>query len=271
MKTLMMKSIMKPLKTQLLVLSGALLALPACATTDTGAYPTTTQQPLTIPNNIPTPQVTISDISYIQTVNVPTTIQGDSILDVSVLDDFVADVTPNVRHYPPNFPSSTQKYNAKERIKQLVAELQPYADAPDASYDILMRSAILNGMARNLDLGSTYAVNASKYVGRALALQPDSVEANLWYGIMLSEGGAFKTSRKYLDKAVSLGSVEAEQTLAQSDLMNDKRTKALQRLQRLQMNDPNNAQLAQQIMIVQAGGYRIWDLPAPNVNVKPVS
>ncbi len=268
---------MKQFQKQLSIALGLLISLSACATTGNATgnqieqFGINNQQSVMLPSNIPTPQVSISDVNYIQTINIPTTTQADTVLDVSVLDDFIIDVTPNVRHYPPNFPSSTQRYNAKERIKQFVRELQPYADAPNASYEILMRSAMLNSMARNLDLGTTYAVNASKHVGRAVKMQPDSIEANLLYGIMLSEGGAFKTSRKYLDKAVELGSVEAEQTIAQSELMNDKRTNALQRLQRLQMNDPNNVQLAQQIAIVQEGGYRIWDLPAPNVSVKPVS
>lgn len=84
---------------------------------------------------------------------------------------------------------------------------------------------------------------------------------------MLSEGGAFKTSLKYLDKVSAMGSIEAEQTIAQSDLMNDKRAEALSRLQKLQAKNPNNTQIAEQIKIIENGGYRLWDLPAPNVNI----
>ncbi len=220
--------------------------------------------------SVPMPEVSISNVKYIKTVNIPTTTENNNMLDVSKIDAFIADVMPNLRHYPPNFPNKTDKYNAKEWVKKFVAYLKPYADMPNASYDVLMRSAILNGMARNLDLGSTYAVSASDYVGRAIVLKPNDLEANLLYGIMLSEGGAFKTSRKYLDKVVAMGSVEAEQTIAQSDLMNDKRPEALSRLQKLQAQNPNNVQLAEQIKIVQSGGYRIWDLPAPNVSIDTV-
>ncbi len=263
---------------QLAILSLMTMLLSACTTTgiDTSkltniiSKPKKTVTKSTNSITVPMPKVSVSNVQYIKTVNIPTTTDGSSSLDVSKIDEFIADVMPNLRHYPPNFPNKTDKYNAKEWVKKFVAELKPYADVPNASYDLLMRSAILNGMARNLDLGSTYAVSASDYVGRAIALKPDDLQANLLYGIMLSEGGAFKTSRKYLDKVVAMGSIEAEQTIAQSDLMNDKRAEALSRLQKLQAQNPNNTQLAQQIKIVESGGYRIWDLPAPNVNIQSV-
>ncbi len=262
---------MKSIQVQrLATLSILTLILSACTTTggETGITNGMAKTQPTVASSVPMPKVSISNIQYIKTVSIPTTTLNNSMLDVSKIDEFIEDVTPNLRHYPPNFPNKTDKYNAKEWVKKFVAYLKPYADAPNASYEVLMRSAILNGMARNLDLGSTYAVSASDYVGRAIALKPNDLEANLLYGIMLSEGGAFKTSRKYLDKVVAMGSIEAEQTIAQSDLMNDKRPQALSRLQKLQAQHPNNTQITKQIQIIQSGGYRLWDLPAPNVNIQ---
>ncbi len=254
---------------QLATVSFVAMILSACTTTggDSNSTSNMRKSQSTISSSVPMPSVNIGKVKYIKSVSIPTTTANNNMLDVSKIDEFIEDVTPNLRHYPPNFPNPTDKYNAKELVKKYVAFLKPYADAPNASYEVLMRSATLNGMARNLDLGSTYAVNASNYVGKAIALKPNDLEANLLYGIMLSEGGAFKTSRKYLDKVVAMGSIEAGQTIAQSDLMNDKRSQALSRLQKLQVQNPNNAQLAKQIKIVQEGGYRIWDLPAPNVSI----
>ena len=87
--------------------------------------------------------------------------------------------------------------------------------------------------------------------------------------MMLAEGGGFKEGQKYLDRAVTLGYTEAEQSLAQSDLLSDRRSEALDRLRRLQRQDPNNSILSQQIKLVEDGKFYIWDLPAPNVSVKP--
>lgn len=224
----------------------------------------------TLPN-VPTPSVSISSLDFTSTVLINQSTKGDAQVDVSLLDEFLADVEPNARHYPPNFPNRTQRYYTTQTIKAYAKWIAPFADAPNASYDVLMRAAKLNGMARNLDMGSDYAVAASNYVAKAIKLKPNDVEANLLYGILLSEGGAYKQGKKYLDVAAAQGSVEAEQTMAQAEIMAGNVNAALQRLRRLQTQYPNNAQLAQQIAIVDAGKFRIWDIPAPDINVKPIN
>ena len=184
--------------------------------------------------NIPTPQVQLSDVSFVPTVLIPQqTGDNNDKLDVSLLDDFIKDVSPNARHYPPNFPNRSQRHYTREKIKVLAEWIEPYAKEPNASYDVLIRAAKLNGMGRNLDLGSDYTIRGGQYVDRAIKIQPDSGEANFLYGMMLSEGGGFKEGQKYLDRAVGLGYTEAEQSLAQSDLLSDRRDKALERLRRL--------------------------------------
>ncbi|MGP4847624.1 hypothetical protein ACTXGQ_26245, partial [Marinobacter sp. 1Y8] len=129
--------------------------------------------------NIPTPQVQLSDMSFVKTVLIPQQKGlGTDKLDVSLLDDFIADVSPNARHYPPNFPNRSQRHYTREKIKVLADWIEPYAKSPDASFDVLLRAAKLNGMGRNLDLGSDYTVRGGQYVDRAIKLQPDSGEAN---------------------------------------------------------------------------------------------
>lgn len=253
--------------------------LPACTTTGTGIsmpkFPTIGKNEQPEPEPIiqvplPMPTVEFTEVQYIPTVIIPATTFLDTQIDVSLVDKFINEITPAARHYPPNFPSNTQKYNSREALKHYTAWIQPYAEDPNASYDVLMRAARLNGMARNMDMGTEYTVNGSNYVARALEQNPESVEANLLYGIMLAEGGAFKTSRKYLDKAAEMGSIEAEQTIAQSELLNDKLSEALARLQQLQLNNPHNPLITHQISIVEDGKYYIWDIPAPHINIKPM-
>ena len=220
--------------------------------------------------NIPTPQVQLSDVSFVPTVLIPQQNgNNNDQLDVSLLDDFIEDVSPNARHYPPNFPNRSQRHYTREKIKVLAEWIQPYAESPNASYDVLIRAAKLNGMGRNLDLGSDYTIRGGKYVDRAIKLQPDSGEANFLYGMMLSEGGGFKEGQKYLDRAVSLGYTEAEQSLAQSDLLSYRRDNALERLRRLEQKNPNNDIIRQQIKLIEEGKFYIWDIPAPDINVKP--
>lgn len=222
--------------------------------------------------NIPMPQVQLSNVSFVPTVLIPQQRGlGTDKLDVSLLDDFIKEVSPNARHYPPNFPNRSQRHYTREKIKVLTEWIEPYAQSANASYDVLLRAAKLNGMGRNLDLGSDYTVRGGKYVDRAIKIQPNSAEANFLYGLMLSEGGGFKEGQKYLDRAVALGYTEAEQSLAQSDLLSDRRDNALQRLRRLAQKEPNNAIIRQQIKLVEEGKFYIWDIPAPNINVRPNS
>lgn len=220
---------------------------------------------------LPMPKASVNNIVLKRSVTIPVDIYGSRTLDVTKLDEFLADIRPNARHYPSNFPNRTQQYNTRETIKAFVTWITPFANTPDASFDILIRSAQLNGMARNLDLGSDYAVRASEHVSKALKLNPNSMEANLLYGIMLAEGGGFKTGRKYLDRAVELGSVEAQQSIAQADLLNDQAEAAMMRLQQLSMQYPDNAMIKKQIAIIEGGGYYIWNIPDKNINVKAIN
>lgn len=211
--------------------------------------------------NIPLPTLTLSNISTIKTVLVPRTTDNSTQLDVSVLDDFITYATPMARHYPPVFSSRTERYNATERLKSLTAWIETYAQNPNASYEVLLRAAKLNAMGRNLDLGSDYAVRAGNYIARALRLN-DTAEANFLYGAMLAEGGGFKEGAKYLEKAEKMGYLEATQSLAQADLLDDKKDRAIQRLTEFKAKNPDNPYIDEQLRIVNSGKYYIWDIPA---------
>ena len=211
--------------------------------------------------NIPLPTLTLSNISTVKTVLIPRTTDNSTQLDVSVLDDFITYATPMARHYPPVFSSRTERYNTTERLKSLTAWIETYAQNPNASYEVLLRAAKLNAMGRNLDLGSDYAVRAGNYIARAVRLN-DTAEANFLYGAMLAEGGGFKEGAKYLEKAEKMGYLEATQSLAQADLLDDKKDRAIQRLMEFKAKNPDNPYIDEQLRIVNSGKYYIWDIPA---------
>ena len=224
----------------------------------------------TVVKGLPTPNISVTEIKNISTVTIPANTSGTKVMDVTLIDEFINDVSPNVRNYPPNFPNRTAEYITTENIKHLSDWIEPHAAAPDASFDVVLRAAKLNGMARNLNLGTTYTLRAGTHMQKALQLIPDDMEANYLFGMMLSETGAFKEGRKYLDKAISLGSIDAEQSIAQADLLGDNRSAALKRLRDLAAKHPDNAQLTEQINIVENGGYYIWNLKADDIDVKPI-
>ena len=212
--------------------------------------------------NVAMPTLRISEVTTVPTVTVPATTNANgTMLDVSVVDDFLAEASPKARHYPPVFANRTDRYNTTQRLKQLTGWIESYAARPDASYEVLLRAAKLNAMGRNLDLGSNYAVRASNYVTRAMRLN-DSAEANFLYGAMLAEGGGFQEGAKYLEKAERMGYKEATQSLAQADLLDDKRDNAIRRLNEFKAQNPNDPYIDAQLAIVNSGKYYIWEIPA---------
>lgn len=219
---------------------------------------------------MPNVTATISDIKTLKTVNIAANQSGSTQLDVTLIDDFIEDISPNARHYPTNFPNRTAEHHTAENLKYLSDWLEPYASAKDASFDLLLRAAKINIMARNLNIGTDYSIRANTHMSKAIKLQPNHPEANFLYGMMLAETGGFKEGQKYLDKAASLGFTEAEQSLAQSDLLNENKTSAIKRLQSLQARYPENAQIAEQVRIIENGGFYIWNIKDDNIFVKPI-
>lgn len=218
---------------------------------------------------VPTISASVSNPQTIKTITIPADTKGTQHIDVTLIDDFLADVAPNARHYPPNFPNRTTEHFTSENIKHLSDWIEPYAKAPNASFEVVLRAAKINGMARNLNLGESYSLRANSHMAKAVKLQPNHPEANFLYGMMIAEAGGFNEGKKYLDKAVSLGYVEAEQSLAQSELLTDKKAQARARLVALQAKHPQNPQIAEQIKIIDEGRFYIWKIADNNLSVKP--
>ncbi len=219
---------------------------------------------------LPTPSVTVSDVKQIKTVLIPANTAGSAMIDVTLIDEFIDNVAPNARHYPPNFPNRSAEYFTIENVKHLSDWLEPYATAPDASFDVVLRAAKINGMARNLNVGVDYTLRAGNHMQKIVKIQPNNAEANFLYGMMIAEAGGFKEGRVYLDKAAKLGYVEAEQSIAQADLLSDNKAAALKRLRDLAAKHPENAQIAEQVRIVDNGGFYIWRIANNNISVKPI-
>lgn len=230
------------------------------------------QNLLTMPiKGVPTPVASVGEMTTLPTLLIQANSTDGTLIDVTLLDDFIADISPNARHYPPSFPNTTSQYNALANIRHLVTWLTPYANAQEASFDVLLRQAKLTIMGRNLGV-SEYTLPAHTYINRALALAPNHAEANFLYGMMLSEGGGIKEGKRYLDKAASLGYLEAEQSLIQSELIGGDGNKAtaLAKLKALHAKHPENDQIAKQVSIVENGGYYIWKIEDNDLSIKPV-
>ena len=219
---------------------------------------------------VPSIQAHVTNVQSLPTVLINATQKGQDKIDVTLIDDFIDDISPNARHYPPNFPNRTAEHLAGENLKHVSNWLEPYASAKDASFDVVLRAAKINAMARNLNLGTEYTQRAGNHMAKIVKLQPSDSEANFLYGMMISEAGGFKEGQVYLEKAAKGGYLEAEQSLAQTELLMDNKSGALTRLRALAAKHPNNTQIAQQLSIVENGGFYIWNIKDNQLSLKPI-
>ncbi len=122
-------------------------------------------------------------------------------IDRSDIDARINLVGKYARHYPARFDNVRARRGAEAEVKDLLKTVNPIASNPKATHNELIQGFKVNGMARNLDVGSNTTTNADNFIRRALKLEPKNPETNYWFGVLLSEGGGMKEGIPYLNKA----------------------------------------------------------------------
>ncbi len=196
-----------------------------------------------------TPEVTITPVN------------DADLIDVTDIDKRLATLDAHARHYPITYTDRRERRAAEEDAKQLVKDLDQYAAAPNASFEVLMRAMHANQLARNLDVGNESALKAGVYIQRALALNPTDAEANFWYGTILAEGGGMKEAIPYLTKAIKGGYSEAYLGLANAYLSLEKRPQAVTTLEQYKAVATDKTQAETVLDAVRNGQNSVW---APN-------
>ncbi|MFB2539407.1 MULTISPECIES: ABUW_2363 family tetratricopeptide repeat lipoprotein [unclassified Acinetobacter] len=184
----------------------------------------------------------------------------DTELDVTDIDDFINILEGKARHYPVQFASKAERAGYTSRVKTLVAQLDPLALRPTASYDVILRAFKLSVMARNLDMGDQFGPKALAYGKCLLAMQPNDPTANLWLGFSLSEGGAFKEATPYLQKAMDAGVQEAHLSMANNFLYMEQKRNAITTLRNYKVKYPTESAVADRLISEIESGqrYNVW-------------
>jgi hypothetical protein len=154
-----------------------------CASTLTALTLAACQQaPVVVPIPAPMPV----PIALIPPVPQPVIIEDPLVVQIKALD------RPNIegrinligqyaRHYPTHFDSVRARHAAEAEVKDLLNTVNPIAKAPKATHNELVQAFKVNGMARNLDVGSNTTTNADNFIRRALnkAAKSNFYEAHL--------------------------------------------------------------------------------------------
>lgn len=187
---------------------------------------------------------------------------GDQELDVTEIDDFLTLLEGKARHYPSQFTSRNERRGYEQKLKQIIAQLDPLAVNPNASFDILLRAYKANVMARNLDLGQVYSTKSLTYAQRLVAIAPNDGEVNLWFGFSLAEGGAQKESIKYLQKAIDANVQEAYLSLANAYLGMEQKKNAITTLNNYKTKYPSEAAVVARLVdeIQHKSRWNVWQI-----------
>jgi TolA-binding protein len=134
-------------------------------------------------------------------------------LSESEIDKTLSEIAPHAEQLPLHFSSVQERIELEAKLKQLLLALDAgVVEYPD-DVDLLLRDAVGNGFGHNMgcpDCGEK-AITAYEHL---LRLQPESKTANWRYGAFLAQTAERERSIPYLQKAASLGVVEAHYTAA---------------------------------------------------------
>jgi tetratricopeptide (TPR) repeat protein len=131
----------------------------------------------------------------------------------SEIDKTLQEIEPHAREYPVKFASAQQRANMQAQLVELLVFLDHGVKEYPDNTDLLLRDAVANGFGHNMgcpDCGER-AIAAFELL---LKLKPESKEANWHYGAFLAQTAQREKSIPYLQKAASLGVVDAHYTAA---------------------------------------------------------
>lgn len=127
---------------------------------------------------------------------------------------------------------------------------------PSPSPEILWRAGYLNSMGHNLDISGS-AERASASFQKLLAMVPADPRADYMYGTFLAGTGKAKDALPYLEKARSVGVVDAAYSLGMTYLALGDKQKALENLESYRQARPADGNVSRLIDAVRNGKLQI--------------
>jgi len=234
-----------------------------CASTVTVLTLAACQQAPVIAPPAPSPIPAPVPIAMIPPLPQPVIVEDPLAVEIKAIDRSDIDARIKVigryaRHYPAHFDNQRARHAAEAEVKDLLKTVNPIALNPKATHNELVQAFKVNGMARNLDVGSNTTTNADNFIRRALKLEPKNPETNYWFGVLLSEGGGMKEGMPYLSKAAKSGYNEAHLSLANAFLGLGKKANAMAELRAYEKLVPNDPRLPDMLDAVKQDKASIW-------------
>jgi predicted Zn-dependent protease len=177
-------------------------------------------------------------------------------VDLRYLDQMLQDLGSHARNYPPKFDTEADRKRAAKDAATLSRMLDVVVRPADADAEVLLRAAILNGIAHNLKVPGT-ADKAQDIYTTLLARAPDHARTNQQYGMFLAGTARFKESIPPLEKALAGGLPQANYSLGLVYLSMENVPKAIAHLEAYAAHFPGDANATKLLAAARSGKLKV--------------
>jgi tetratricopeptide (TPR) repeat protein len=188
-------------------------------------------------------------------------------LSRSEIDKTLSEIAPHAEEFPVHFSSVQERRDMQGKLAELLSFLDVAIQQNPDDPDLLLRDAVGNGFGHNMGCPDCGEKAIAAYE-RLLKLQPESKIANWRYGSFLAQTAEHEKSIPYLQKAASLGIVDAHYTAAMVFLSLNDRAHAKMELKEYVKANPKDKAAKKLLSDMEHGDLHIHihDGPPPPVD-----
>ncbi|MDR1162778.1 MAG: hypothetical protein LBM17_02940 [Candidatus Accumulibacter sp.] len=180
--------------------------------------------------------------------------------DGAYLDQMLNDLSAHAKNYPPQFDTQEDKQRAIRDVRTLSGMLDILINVPDPNPELLFRAAYLNSMGHNLDIPGA-AEKADSIFLKLLAAKPSDPRGNYAYGAFLVGAGKSKEALPYLEKALSLGVVDAAYAIGMTHLALGDKARAMKSFEDYKRRNPKDGNVDTLIEGIRSGKIEVRKNP----------
>ena len=188
--------------------------------------------------------------------------QPSATVDFSRLDRILDDLSAHAESYSPQFDSPDDARRAQTDVRVLGGQLDVLVQGPTPNVQILMRAAVLNSIAHNMDIPGTGERAMAEFTA-LMKMVPESANANYLFGKFLLNTGQAAAAVPVLEKAKTLGAINTDYTLGLAYLLLGQKERALENLEQYAKRVPGDPNAAKIIDAARNGNVTLKRGPPP--------
>jgi len=172
--------------------------------------------------------------------------------DGAYLDLILNDLAAHARNYPPQFDTPQDQQRATQDAKALAGMLDSLINVPSPHPELLIRAGSLNSIGHNLGIAGA-GEKANSIFQRLLTILPADARGNYMYGTFLAGVGKPKEALPYLEKALSIGVVDAAYSIGMTYLALGDKENAVKNLEDYKARRPGDGNVDKLIDAIRNG------------------